>query len=198
MTAVNFCPIKLIVGLGNPGPQYVDTRHNVGFWFVEALANQYQLTLKTEKKFHGMAAKGTLDNHECHLLMPSTFMNLSGQAVAALAQYYKITPPEILVVHDELDLPAGVARFKPHGGHGGHNGLRSIIACLGSNQFFRLRLGIGKPQNAKASVDYVLRKPSKQQQQEIEKAIDESLALIPLLLNGKQEQAMHRLHSETE
>ncbi len=198
MTAVNFCPIKLIVGLGNPGPQYVDTRHNVGFWFVEALANQYQLSLKAEKKFHGIAAKGKIEKHECHLLIPTTFMNLSGQAVAALALYYKIMPQEILVVHDELDLPAGVARFKPHGGHGGHNGLRSIIACLSSNNFFRLRLGIGKPQNTKASVDYVLGRPSKQQQQQINKAIDYSLALIPLLLSGKQEQAMHQLHSATE
>ncbi len=137
-------PIRLIVGLGNPGAEYENTRHNAGFWLVERLARQEGITLSPDKKFFGLSGKGRIGGQECYLLMPTTFMNRSGQAVAALANFYKIKTSEILVVHDELDMPPGVAKFKTGGGHGGQNGLRDIIARM-SNQkdFHRLRVGIG-------------------------------------------------------
>ena len=151
--------IQLIVGLGNPGAQYEDTRHNAGFWFVEQLARAYGGSLQPEKKFFGYAARITIGGQDVRLLTPSTFMNRSGQAVNAIATFYKIPPQAILVAHDELDHPPGIGRLKQGGGHGGHNGLRDIISSLGNNKdFCRLRIGIGHPGNSKAVVNYVLKK----------------------------------------
>jgi PTH1 family peptidyl-tRNA hydrolase len=187
--------IQLIAGLGNPGPEYDRTRHNAGFWFVDALARQRGDSLRHENRFHGEAARIERDGLECRLLKPLTYMNRSGQAVSALAKFYRIPPESILVVHDELDLPAGTARLKKGGGHGGHNGLRDIISALGGNDFLRLRLGIGHPGHRDDVVDYVLRKPSREDETLIEQAIDAALGVVPLLLAGEVERAMHQLHS---
>jgi PTH1 family peptidyl-tRNA hydrolase len=187
--------IQLIAGLGNPGPEYERTRHNAGFWFVDALARQRGDSLRHENRFHGEAGRIARDDHECRVLKPLTFMNRSGQAVSALAKFYRIPPESILVVHDELDLPPGTARLKKGGGHGGHNGLRDIISALGGNGFLRLRLGIGHPGHRDDVVDYVLRKASREDEGLIEQAIDDALAVVPLLLAGEVERAMHQLHS---
>nr|MDQ2995055.1 aminoacyl-tRNA hydrolase [Pseudomonadota bacterium] len=157
--------IKLIVGLGNPGPQYASTRHNVGAWLVEELARQHHTALRADTKFLGQYCKIRLGDQECLLLVPTTFMNLSGQSVKALAQYYKIAPEEILVAHDELDFPTGQIRFKHDGGHGGHNGLRDIISHLHSKTFHRLRIGIDHPGNRDDVVGYVLKPPRASEQE---------------------------------
>ena len=150
--------IKLIVGLGNPGPQYSQTRHNAGAWFVGALSRDYNIPLNLETKFFGHSGRGLIDGKDCRLLIPNTFMNLSGKAVGALATFYKILPDEILVAHDELDIDPGLVKLKKSGGHGGHNGLRDIISALGNNKnFYRLRIGIGHPGNAKLVSNYVLK-----------------------------------------
>ena len=154
--------IRLIVGLGNPGREYETTRHNAGYWWLDELARLQNLSFKSESKFHGLAARGQLHGHEMLLLKPQTFMNVSGRAVGALAQFYKIAPAEMLVVHDELDLPPGVARLKMGGGHGGHNGLKDIIAHLGSKDFWRLRLGIGHPGERADVAGYVLNDPRRE------------------------------------
>ncbi len=187
--------IQLIVGLGNPGPDYDRTRHNAGFWFVDALARQRGVSLRHENKFHGEAERIQLDGHECRLLKPLTYMNRSGQSVSALARFYRIPPESILVVHDELDLPVGTARLKTGGGHGGHNGLRDIISALGGNGFMRLRLGVGHPGHKDQVVDYVLKKPSREDERLIEESIDDALGVVPQLLAGEIERAMHQLHS---
>ncbi|MFN2337803.1 MAG: aminoacyl-tRNA hydrolase [Gammaproteobacteria bacterium] len=187
--------IQLIVGLGNPGPEYDRTRHNAGFWFVDALARQRGDSLRNENRFHGETARIERDGLECRLLKPLTFMNRSGQAVSALAKFYRIPPESILVVHDELDLPPGTARLKKGGGHGGHNGLRDIISALGGNGFLRLRIGIGHPGHRDDVVEYVLRKASRQDEGLIEQSIDAALGVVPLLLAGEVERAMHQLHS---
>ena len=184
--------IGLIVGLGNPGAEYADTRHNAGFWWVDTLAQASGTRWSREAKFHGMAGRAG----ECWLLKPTTFMNRSGQALAALAQFYKLTPEQILVVHDELDLPPGVARLKQGGGHGGHNGLRDIIERLGSKDFWRLRLGIGHPGDKNQVVDYVLQRPSKDDHVVIMTAITQSLGVLPLIASGEMQRAMHELHSD--
>ncbi|MCW5588788.1 MAG: aminoacyl-tRNA hydrolase [Legionellales bacterium] len=189
-------PTRLIVGLGNPGPQYEATRHNVGWWFLNNLAHQYHTTFHAEKKFFGLLAKTIIAEQECLLLMPNTFMNLSGQAVLAVAHYYKIPPEAILVVHDELDLDPGIIRFKPNGGHGGHNGLRHIIDLLHSTHFYRLRIGIGKPTQKNSGIDYVLSRPSKAEEEKIYDAMSLAQPLIPLLVQGKHEHAMQQLHSK--
>jgi len=188
-------PIRLIVGLGNPGSEYATTRHNAGFWWLDELAQKQNLHFKHEAKFHGLAARTQLHGHEMLLLKPQTFMNVSGRAVAALAQFYKITPAEILVVHDELDLSPGVARLKMGGGHGGHNGLKDIIAHLGSKDFWRLRLGIGHPGVAAEVSDFVLNNPRREERELIEQAMQHALEIVPLLIEGKTEAAMLRLHS---
>lgn len=188
-------PVDLIVGLGNPGGNYEQTRHNAGFWFVDALARQGG-TFRPESKFQADACKISLAGHDCWLLKPTTFMNRSGQSVAALAGFYKIPVENILVVHDELDLPPGVARLKQGGGHGGHNGLRDIIARLGAN-FMRLRIGIGHPGSKEQVVDYVLQRPSLADRQQIESAIDAALAVMPELLCGEVQRAMNQLHSKS-
>ncbi len=189
-------PVELIVGLGNPGPIYERTRHNAGADLVLELAKSLHVELKHESKFFGYTARVTLDGHDVRLLIPSTFMNLSGKSVNALAKFYQIAPEAILVVHDELDKPPGEARFKKGGGHGGHNGLRDTIKCLGNNkEFARLRIGIGHPGNAKQVADYVLKKASPNDQQLIINSIDDALRALPLAVAGEWEKAMLKLHS---
>ena len=188
--------IKLIVGLGNPGAQYRGTRHNAGADFVEELARQCGSSLQPESKFFGLAGRVNLSGHDLRLLIPTTFMNRSGQAVAAMAQFFKIPPGEILVAHDELDIPPGTARFKRGGGHGGHNGLRDIVPALGNNKdFHRLRIGIGHPGHASKVTGYVLGAPSQVDRGRIDACIDEAIAALPLLLDGDDTKAMTRLHS---
>ena len=187
--------IRLIVGLGNPGREYETTRHNVGFRWVGELARLQNLSFKNETKFHGLAARGQLHGREMLLLKPQTFMNASGRAVGALAQFYKIAPAEILVVHDDLDLPPGVARLKLGGGHGGHNGLKDIIAHLGTRDFWRLRLGIGHPGERAEVVNFVLNDPRKEERGLIEQAVQRALEISDLIIAGKQEAAMLKLHS---
>lgn len=187
--------IKLIVGLGNPGSEYRDTRHNAGFWLIDRLAAQWHAPLRDEKKFCGDCARVRAHGRDIWLLKPQTFMNLSGKAVAALAQFYKIAPAEILVVHDELDLPCGRIRFKLGGGNGGHNGLKDIQAKLASPDFYRLRLGIGHPGDKNLVSAHVLNKPSPDERNLLEHAIDKSLQHLPLLLDGDKEAAVRALHS---
>ena len=187
--------IRLIVGLGNPGREYETTRHNTGYWWVDELARLQNLRFKNEAKFHGLTARGQLHGHEMLLLKPQTFMNVSGRAVGALAQFYKIAPAEILVVHDELDLPPGVARLKLGGGHGGHNGLKDIIAHLGSKDFWRLRLGIGHPGERTDVAGYVLNDPRREERELIDAAMQRALDVAHLIIEGKTEAAMLKLHS---
>jgi PTH1 family peptidyl-tRNA hydrolase len=188
--------IRLIAGLGNPGPQYEQTRHNAGAWLIESLARRYQLTLKADRKYFGLTSKLCLPSGDVHLIIPSTFMNRSGQAVQALANYYKIKPEEILVAHDELDFPAGTVRLKESGGHGGHNGLRDIISKLGGNKdFYRLRIGIDHPGDRKLVHDYVLGRPSVSDRQKIERSIEDIEDVIELIISGDMSAAMNRLHT---
>ncbi|MEK9927672.1 MAG: aminoacyl-tRNA hydrolase [Halieaceae bacterium] len=188
--------IRLIVGLGNPGQAYEGTRHNAGAFFIAELARRAGATLSTEAKFFGQMARITLADRDLRLLVPSTFMNESGKSVAAAANFFRIPPDEILIAHDELDIPAGQARFKQGGGHGGHNGLRDIIPALGGKQdFHRLRIGIGHPGHASKVSGYVLAKPGAGDRQAIDQIIDEAVDALPLLLNGDAVKAMTRLHS---
>lgn len=182
--------IKLIVGLGNPGNEYAGTRHNVGTWFVKALANRENHFLKKEDKFYGAIAKF---NH-CWLLNPLVYMNENGKAVAALVRFYKIRPQEILVAHDELDFPIGIIRLKASGSHGGHNGLLSVIKHLGTADFCRLRIGIGHPGHKYQVTPYVLSVPSKDDRIAISAAIDRGLRVTNELMQGEFEKAMHNLH----
>lgn len=188
--------IKLIVGLGNPGAEYEKTRHNAGAWFVEALAQKANTNLSTNKKFHGLYSSATIEGQECHLLIPTTFMNLSGQAVQAVTNFYKISPEQILVAHDEIDLPVGDIRLKFDGGHGGHNGLRDIISHLSTNKFYRLRIGVGHPGNSKLVHDYVLHPPKKSEKELIDDAIQNAEGIIPKMLNGEFQKAMMALHTK--
>ncbi len=186
---------RLIVGLGNPGPEYESTRHNVGFWFVDQLAAQMKIDLAPQAKFFGKAGRAG----ELWLLQPTTFMNRSGQAVAALANFYKISPAEILVIHDELDLPPGGIRLKQGGGNGGHNGLKDIQAKLGTPDFWRLRLGIGHPRMLGLSqqvVDFVLHQPRKEELPEIERALDRCLLAWPRIAAGDFAGAQQQLHGK--
>ncbi len=187
--------IRLIVGLGNPGREYEHTRHNVGFWWLDEFAGRENISFRNEVKFHGQAARGQLNGMELALLKPQTFMNLSGRAVGAMSQFYKILPAEILVVHDELDLQPGVARLKMGGSHGGHNGLKDIIAQLGTKDFWRLRLGIGHPGDRAEVVNYVLNEPRREERELILEAMQQSLHVVPLILDGKAEAAMLKLHT---
>ncbi len=189
--------LKLIVGLGNPGPEYAHTRHNVGAWLVDQLANDYNATLKKETKFHGFVAQTQIGNCACRLLIPSTYMNDSGLAVASVAKFYKILPEEILVAHDELDFEAGDVRLKAGGGHGGHNGLRDIISRLGNQKnFYRVRIGIGHPGDRNKVTGYVLHKPTASEERKIISGIEAVNAWMPDLMQGEFEKAMHALHSE--
>lgn len=188
--------IKLIVGLGNPGSEYQATRHNAGAWFVEQLAEQHRIILNPEKKFYGQCGRGIIAEQECWLLIPTTFMNLSGQAVAALAQFYKITPEQILIAHDDLDLPPGTAKLKLGGGHGGQNGLRDTISKLGNNaNFHRLRIGIGHPGHKSQVTGHVLGKANKTDQDAIDAVICEAIHVLPDIICGNMAKAMNRLHS---
>jgi PTH1 family peptidyl-tRNA hydrolase len=190
--------IKLIVGLGNPGTQYRGTRHNAGADFIEALARSTGTTLQEETKFFGLTGRATIAGHDVRLLIPTTFMNLSGKSVASVASFYKIEPEQILVAHDELDISAGTARFKQGGGHGGHNGLRDIVPALGNNKnFHRLRIGIGHPGHASKVTGYVLNAPSVDDRIRINACIDEAITALPLLLEGDSTKAMTKLHSFT-
>ena len=196
--------IQLIVGLGNPGNEYSKTRHNAGFWWVDLLCAQSNSRLNKESKFFGQAGKLNFSSatskpsQDVWLLKPDTFMNASGRAVSALAKFYKIPPQAILVIHDELDLPVGVSKLKKGGGHGGHNGLRDIIAALGTPDFWRLRMGIGHPGKSEEVVNFVLRAPSLNEMNAIESSMDQSLLVLPLLLQGDFEQAMLRLHTDAK
>lgn len=186
--------IQLIVGLGNPGKDYKNTRHNAGAWWVEALCQQNQISLQTQSKFQAQIAQGQVQGHKCYFAIPTTFMNHSGQAIGKIAKFYKIPPDAILVAHDELDIEPGTARLKNGGGHGGHNGLRDIIPQLGTPNFHRLRIGIGHPGNKNQVADFVLHAPSKQEEQKIHSAIDESLMVLPDILTGNWQPAMNQLH----
>ncbi|HEU0189200.1 MAG TPA: aminoacyl-tRNA hydrolase [Gallionella sp.] len=187
--------IRLIVGLGNPGREYESTRHNAGFWWVDELARLHKLSFRSETKFHGLTARGQLHGHEVLLLKPQTFMNVSGRAVVALALFYKIVPAEILVVHDELALPPGVARLKLGGGHGGHNGLKDIIAHLGTRDFWRLRFGIGHPGEGADVANFVLNDPRREERELIDEAMQKAQNVAHLVIEGKTEAAMLKLHS---
>lgn len=186
----------LIAGLGNPGPQYEQTRHNVGFWWLDQLAHGLSTVFVVENKFYGQLAQCQLSEHKLFLLKPLVFMNRSGQSVAALANFYKIPLTNTLIIHDELDLATGVARLKRGGGHGGHNGLRDIIAKTGSKDFLRCRLGINHPGDSRVVADYVLSKPSQSDRQLILSAIDNSLRVLPDVLSDNLDKAMNWLHSQ--
>lgn len=190
--------IRLIVGLGNPGPEYEQTRHNAGFWLVDRLAGKLGAPLSRETRYQALAARTRIGGAEVWLLEPQTYMNRSGQSVGALARFFKIAPEEVLVVHDELDLPPGAAKIKKGGSAAGHNGLKDITAALGSQDYWRLRLGIGHPRELglqQPVVDFVLHRPRKDEQEAIEQAIDKSLDVVPLLCEGKFEVATMQLHS---
>ncbi len=189
--------IQCVVGLGNPGPRYADTRHNVGFWFVDRLAQRHGAVLRAENKFSGEVARIHTETGECWLLKPMTYMNHSGRAVGAFARFYRIPPERLLVVHDELDLAPGTIRLKCGGGHGGHNGLRDIIAVLGSKDFVRARIGIGHPGHRDVVTDHVLSRPGRIEQEAIERGLDELERHWPLVQSGDLQAAMHAIHSAT-
>ena len=187
--------IRLIVGLGNPGREYENTRHNAGFWWIDQFALAHKMTFQAESKFYGLAARSRVQGREILLLKPQTFMNISGRAVAALAQFYKIEAAHILVVHDELDLPPGSAKLKLGGGHGGHNGLKDIIAHLGTRDFWRLRLGIGHPGDRAEVANYVLNVPRREEEALLNLAMQRAQDVAQLIIEGKLEAAMLKLHS---
>ena len=189
--------VQLIVGLGNPGPEYDQTRHNAGALFVERVAASQCVNLSVDRKYFGLVGKFNHQGREVRLLIPTTYMNRSGQSVAALANFFKLKPEEILVAHDELDMPPGVAKLKQGGGHGGHNGLRDIIAQLGNqNNFHRLRLGIGHPGHASLVSGFVLGRAPRSEQELLDKSIDFALDVLPEILAGDWTVAMRKLHSQ--
>jgi len=187
--------LKLIVGLGNPGAEYAHTRHNAGFWFADRLAELSGIRLAHEGKLHGEAGRVEIDGASVMLLKPSTFMNRSGQSIAAALRYFKIEPEQMLVAHDELDLPAGTARLKFDGGHGGQNGLRDLVVHLGHGRFHRLRIGIGHPGQKDKVTPWVLGHPDRDDEISIRRGIDAALDQLPLLLRGDFNEAMKRLHT---
>ena len=185
---------NLIVGLGNPSSEYELTRHNAGFWFVDGIARRYGLSFRSDARSQSLSATMDINGERVYLLKPMKYMNRSGDSVAALASYYKISTSKILIAHDELDLPPGVVRLKVGGGHGGHNGLRDIIAKLGSADFTRIRFGIGHPGNRNDVVDYVLHRPSIGDRELLLGAVERSIEFIPQILNGGLDKAMNALH----
>ena len=193
-------PIRLIVGLGNPGREHERDRHNAGFWLLDRLAGLLRVELKKESRFQAKVARFVTPGGDVWLLQPQTYMNLSGAAVSALAGFYKITPGQVLVAHDELDLPAGGVKLKLGGGHAGHNGLRDIAARFSTPEFWRLRIGIGHPRDSARSeqdvADFVLQPPRKEEQALIDDVMERSLAIMDLMFAGEIEQAMHKLHSK--
>jgi len=186
--------LKLVVGLGNPGPRYEQTRHNAGFWFVDLLAERARGRFAADSRFQGEVARITLAGDELRLLKPTTFMNLSGQSAGAVARFFKLAPEQLLVVHDELDLPPGTARLKRGGGHGGHNGLRDLIRHMGAD-FWRLRVGIGHPGDRDQVVDYVLTRAPAEEEKAIRATLEDALAAVEKMLAQGAERAMHQLHS---
>jgi peptidyl-tRNA hydrolase, PTH1 family len=193
-------PIKLVVGLGNPGPEYEKTRHNAGFWFAEDVAHDIGGSLAFEKKFSALVARGVGGLADVRVALPQTYMNLSGTTVGAMAKFYEIAPEEILVAHDELDLLAGEVKLKFGGGHAGHNGLRDIHAKLGTPNYWRMRIGIGHPRDSasphKQVVDWVLERPRREEQSAIEEAIERALAIWPLMARGENAIAGQQLHTK--
>ncbi len=192
-------PIRLIIGLGNPGPEYETTRHNAGFWLADHLADDLHASFSLEKAFSAWVAKARFEGEAVIIAKPTTFMNRSGQAAGALMRYYKLAPEQVLVLHDELDLLPGAAKLKRGGGHAGHNGLRDIASAFASPDFWRLRIGIGHPRTLGLNqqvVGFVLERPRREEQAEIEKVIDRSRAILPALLRGEFAQATHQLHDD--
>jgi peptidyl-tRNA hydrolase, PTH1 family len=187
--------IKLFVGLGNPGPEYEATRHNAGFWWIDALANELKVGLQPDKNFHGYAARTNLHGQTVWLLKPQTFMNVSGKSVAALARFYKIQPHEILVAHDELDIVPGQVKLKFGGSHAGHNGLRDIHTQLGTDDYWRLRLGVGHPGVKSEVIHWVLKKPSPDHRLAIEEAVQRTLTALSPLLAGEMDKATLLIHT---
>ena len=188
--------IKLIVGLGNPGKDHQSHRHNVGFWFCEALAHLYAGHFKKEARFFGEVAQINISGRNVRLLKPTTFMNCSGQSIQSIANFYQINTDEILVVHDELDINPGIAKIKSDGGHGGHNGLRDTIKALGAKTFYRLRIGIGRPSDKSQVANFVLHAPSKGELEKIQDALSDSLQVIEDVINGNLDKAMKTLHTK--
>ena len=186
--------ISLILGLGNPGTEYAQTRHNAGFWFVQRLAEQYGIQLKADPKYKGISGRGNIEGQDVRLLLPTTFMNLSGQSVVPFAKFYQIAPEAILIAHDELDMNPGVIRLKTGGGHGGHNGLKDIVPHIGSN-FHRLRIGIGHPGSKERVSGHVLSKAPSSEQNLMDDAIAHALSRIQLLVNGDTQQAMNQINA---
>lgn len=186
--------LQLIVGLGNPGPNYEKTRHNAGAWFIEHLASSYKQSLCLESRFKGKIVHLDIVKHSCYLLSPTTYMNASGESVATVAKFYKIPPQNILVIHDDLDFPPGTIRLKKDGGHGGHNGLKNIVLHLHSKEFYRIRIGIGHPGYKNAVISYVLNKPSGTEKMQIIQAIDRGISAIPELLAGNIDKVTQILH----
>ncbi|MCF8998798.1 aminoacyl-tRNA hydrolase [Acinetobacter nectaris] len=186
--------ISLIVGLGNPGSQYAQTRHNAGFWFVERLAEQYNIHLKNEAKYFGITGRGQIHGQDVRLLLPTTFMNKSGQSVVPFSKFYQIPPESILIAHDELDMNPGVIRLKSGGGHGGHNGLRDIVPHIGAN-FHRLRIGIGHPGSKDRVSGHVLGKAPSSEQNLMDDAIHHALSKVDLLIDGNISQAMNQINA---
>jgi PTH1 family peptidyl-tRNA hydrolase len=180
--------IKLLVGLGNPGTEYEDTRHNAGFWFIDAVARELKVSLVPERSYHGLVARTSVNGQNIWLLEPQTFMNVSGKSVAALARFFKIQPDEILVAHDEMDIAPGEAKLKKGGSHAGHNG-------LGTADYWRLRIGVGHPGNKAEVVSWVLKKPMAEHRDAIHASIDRSVLALPLLLAGDMEKAMAKIHT---
>ena len=186
--------ISLIVGLGNPGKEYAQTRHNAGFWFVERLADQYGISLKKDPKFNGFSGRGNIEGQDVRLLLPTTFMNRSGQSVVPFAKFYQIAPEAMLIAHDELDMNPGIIRLKTGGGHGGHNGLRDIVPHTGPN-FHRLRIGIGHPGSKERVSGHVLSKAPSSEQALMDDALAHALGRIKLLVNGEVQQAMNQINA---
>lgn len=191
----NLYMIKLFVGLGNPGPDYESTRHNAGFWWLDAVARELKVSLVMDKAYHGLVTRVTVNGQAVWLLKPQTFMNLSGKSVAALARFFKIEPQEILVAHDELDIVPGEAKLKLGGSHAGHNGLRDIHAQLGTDDYWRLRLGVGHPGVRSEVINWVLKKPSLDHRIAIDQCIARAITALPHLLTGDMDKAMLLIHT---
>ncbi|MBI5899392.1 MAG: aminoacyl-tRNA hydrolase [Rhodocyclales bacterium] len=187
--------LRLIIGLGNPGSEYAETRHNAGFWFCERLGVELGASFNRESRYHGLVAKARVNGADCWLLMPQTFMNRSGQAVQALAHFYRIEPAEMLVVHDELDIPPGQMRLKFGGGLGGHNGLKDIASHLGTQDYWRLRIGIGHPGDRNEVVNFVLKPPRREEREEIDAALDRALLAWPTLAKGEFNAATQKINT---
>lgn len=188
--------IQLIVGLGNPGKEYESTRHNAGVWFIDELAREHHISMRQEGKFHGIYGSVKGKNHEFHLLIPTTYMNCSGRSVQAVANFYKISPENILIAHDEIDLPVGDIRLKFDGGAGGHNGLTDIFQQFNSKKFYRLRIGVGRPGRSSEVANYVLKAPNKSDRALIDSALSKAYPIVPMLLDGQFQKAMQSLHTE--